>query len=245
MRHNRDLVTMNAELDYPTRDRVLEIAYEKGIAQFQFEILAEQAAFDRFKRVFDIFFSVIVMITLFTWLFPILALLVKISSKGPVFFVQKRIGFNGEIFNCFKFRTMYVTQKNLKYTPTSYEDPRITRLGRFLRKTNLDELPQFINVLLGDMSIVGPRPHAIAFHNKYSSFIKDIDRRHLVKPGITGLAQINGYRGDVNDPEENKTRTMKRIEYDLEYIKTWSFKSDLNIVNKTCLQMILNKTNGH
>lgn len=225
--------------------QLLEIAYEEGVEEFQLELFAENALASKAKRFFDVVFSLLVITFVFSWLYPIIALLVKLSSKGPVLFIQKRIGQNGVVFNCLKFRTMRNSTQNLRYTPTSYEDPRITSIGRFLRKTNLDELPQFINVFLGSMSIVGPRPHAIAFHNTYSTFIKGIDKRHMVKPGITGLAQVNGFRGDVEDHEENKKRTIKRIEFDIEYIKNWSFKSDLLIVNKTCLQMILNQTNGH
>lgn len=225
--------------------RVLEIAYEQGIEEFQFELLAERAYYSPYKRLFDICFSSFVLLAVFSWLFPLIALVIKLSSKGPVLFVQKRIGYNGRIFNCYKFRTMHVSENSLKYTPTSVKDPRITSIGKFLRGTNMDELPQFFNVLLGHMSIVGPRPHAIAFHNTYSTFIKNIDRRHLVRPGITGLAQVNGYRGDVGDIEENKVRTKKRIDYDIQYVKKWSIKSDLFIVHRTCLQMLLNKTNGH
>jgi putative colanic acid biosynthesis UDP-glucose lipid carrier transferase len=131
------------------------------------------------------------------------------------------------------------------YTPTSVSDQRITKLGHFLRKTNLDELPQFINVLKGEMSIVGPRPHALSFHRTYASYIDFIDKRLLVKPGITGLAQIKGYRGDVKDPEENKFRTKTRIYFDVTYIKKWSFRMDLWIIHTTFLQMVLSKTNGH
>lgn len=229
----------------PKPVKVLEIAYEEGVEQFHLELLAENTISSRAKRLFDVVFSAIVLVLVFSWLYPIIGLLIKLSSRGPVLFIQKRIGHNGRVFNCYKFRTMRASSNHLKYTPTSYEDPRITKIGKFLRKSNLDELPQFINVLRGSMSVVGPRPHAIAFHNTYSTFIKDIDRRHMVKPGITGLAQVNGLRGDVEDHEENKKRTFKRIEYDIKYIKTWSFKNDLNIVNKTCLQMIANKTNGH
>ena len=131
------------------------------------------------------------------------------------------------------------------YTPTSSEDNRITFMGRFLRKTNLDELPQFLNVLKGDMSVVGPRPHAVAFHHTYASFIDFINDRLLVKPGITGLAQIRGYRGDVKDFEENKFRTKKRITLDILYIKLWSFKTDIWIVYTTFMQMIFRQTNAH
>ena len=196
------------------------------------------------KKSLDFFFSLFLLVFVFSWLFPLIALIIKIDSNGPVFFIQNRIGLNGEIFRCFKFRTMVLDNGRYMYTPVSKGDTRITRVGAFLRKTNLDELPQFINVLLGDMSIVGPRPHAVAFHQTYSSFIEYIDTRHLVKPGITGLAQVKGYRGDVPNFEENKTRTVTRIKYDIYYIKMWSLKLDMFIVYKTILQMLGRKTNA-
>jgi putative colanic acid biosynthesis UDP-glucose lipid carrier transferase len=137
--------------------------------------------------------------------------------------------------------------ENVKYmyTPTTKGDTRITAIGAFLRKSNLDELPQFLNVLRGDMSVVGPRPHAVAFHHTYASFVEFIDDRLLVKPGITGLAQIRGYRGDVKDFDENKFRTRKRIIYDILYIKMWSFRTDLWIIYTTFRQMLIKQTNGH
>lgn len=197
------------------------------------------------KKLLDFFFSFFLLIFVFSWLFPLIALAIKIGSRGPVLFIQNRIGLNGEVFKCFKFRTMVVDDGRYMYTPVSKGDTRITKVGAFLRRSNLDELPQFINVLLGDMSIVGPRPHAVAFHQTYSSFIEYIDARHLVKPGITGLAQIKGYRGDVKDFEENKKRTVTRIKLDIQYIKMWSFMLDLDIINKTILQMFGRKTNAH
>lgn len=197
------------------------------------------------KKLLDFFFSFFLLIFVFSWLFPLLALIIKIDSRGPVFFIQNRIGLRGETFRCFKFRTMVVDDGRYMYTPISKGDARITKVGAFLRRSNLDELPQFINVLLGDMSIVGPRPHAVAFHQTYSSFIRYIDTRHLVKPGITGLAQVKGYRGDVENFEENKARTITRVKLDIQYIKMWSVKLDIGIIYKTVLQMFGRKTNGY
>ena len=216
---------------------------ENLISELEIKAFAVNTSFR--KRAFDIFFSFFVIFFIFSWLFPLIALLIKITSKGPVLFVQDRVGLNGNTFKCFKFRTMKVADVKYMYTPTDKSDSRITLIGQFLRKTNLDELPQFFNVLKGDMSIVGPRPHPIAFHNEYATYIDNIDLRHLVKPGITGLAQINGYRGDVLDKDENKKRTAKRIAYDLEYIQNWSFQLDLKIILTTVSQMISNQTNGH
>lgn len=196
------------------------------------------------KRTFDIIFTLLLMFFVFIWLIPLTALLIKISSKGPVFFIQDRIGLNGNIFKCYKFRTMKVSSVKYMYTPTDRRDPRVTSIGQFLRKSNLDELPQFFNVLKGEMSIVGPRPHAIAFHKTYATFIEYIDDRLLIKPGITGLAQIRGYRGDVKDFEENTYRTKKRIVFDILYIRQWSLKRDFWIVYTTFMQMLGRKTGG-
>lgn len=198
-----------------------------------------------FKRIFDIFFSLFIILFVFSWLFPIIALIIKLSSRGPILFIQDRVGLNGKLFRCYKFRTMKVANVKYMYTPTTSRDTRVTLFGKFLRKTNLDELPQFFNVLKGEMSLVGPRPHPIAFHKTYASFIENIDARLLVKPGITGMAQIRGYRGDVEDFEENKFRTKKRIAFDILYIKLWSFKTDMWIVYTTVVQMLGRKTNGH
>ncbi|MBS1640652.1 MAG: sugar transferase [Bacteroidetes bacterium] len=198
-----------------------------------------------FKRIFDIAFSLAIIVCVFSWLFPIIALLIKLNSRGSVLFIQDRVGLNEQLFKCYKFRTMRIADVKYMYTPTTSGDNRITTIGKFLRKTNLDELPQFLNVLKGDMSIVGPRPHAIAFHKTYASFIENIDVRLLVKPGITGMAQIRGYRGDVEDFEENKFRTRKRIAFDILYIKLWSFKTDLWIVYITVVQMLGMRTKGH
>lgn len=196
------------------------------------------------KRAFDVCFSFFVIVFVFSWMFPLIALLIKLTSKGPVLFIQERVGLNGKTFHCYKFRTMKSVPVTYMYTPTDRKDTRVTFIGKLLRKTNLDEAPQFLNVLKGDMSIVGPRPHAVAFHNIYASFINDIDRRLLIKPGITGLAQIKGYRGDVKNFEENKFRTKKRIAFDILYIKVWSFETDIWIVYTTFVQMLRRKAVG-
>ena len=190
------------------------------------------------KRAFDIYFSVLLFITVFIWLFPLLAIFIKLNSRGKVFFIQNRIGINGSIFSCYKFRTL--PQKAVAEEDKFLTGDNIpaTSVGKWLRRLNIDELPQFINVLKGEMSIVGPRPHAIAYHNKYAGYIPNINDRLLIKPGITGLAQIKGYRGDVADEELNKVRTNKRIAFDILYIEHWSFITDLKIVLITFLQMI-------
>ncbi|MEW6196928.1 MAG: undecaprenyl-phosphate glucose phosphotransferase [Bacteroidota bacterium] len=199
------------------------------------------------KRTFDIFFSILVMILILSWLIPLIAILIKLTSRGPVFFVQDRIGLKNEKFSCYKFRSMYYKQKNQEegFNPTLENDPRVTAIGKYLRKYNLDELPQFWNIIKGEMSIVGPRPHAVAFNQEYLECFDAIKLRHLVKPGLTGWAQIHGLRGDVPDPVENKKRTIKRIEYDIWYIESWDFFLDLRIIFLTVWQMIKRDTKAH
>ncbi|AZA48088.1 exopolysaccharide biosynthesis polyprenyl glycosylphosphotransferase [Chryseobacterium carnipullorum] len=186
------------------------------------------------KRVFDIAFSVIILVLLCSWLFPIIAAVIKATSKGPVFFVQKRYGFHEEVFSCLKFRTMVVNEESSTKT-TEENDSRITKIGKFLRKTSLDELPQFINVLKGEMSIVGPRPHMLAVDNYYKPKIGRYSLRSMVSPGITGLAQVSGLRGDYGDVE---VEMKKRILADTFYVRNWSFVLDLVIILKTVLLVI-------
>ncbi len=186
------------------------------------------------KRTFDIAFSAVILLLLCSWLFPIIAVLIKATSKGPVFFVQKRYGFHEEVFSCLKFRTMVVNDESATKT-TAENDSRITKIGKFLRKTSLDELPQFINVLKGEMSIVGPRPHMLAVDNYYKPKIGRYSLRSMVSPGITGLAQVSGLRGDYGDVE---VEMRKRILADAFYVRNWSFVLDLVIILKTVLLVI-------
>ena len=197
------------------------------------------------KRSFDILFSLLISVFVLSWLIPILAILIKADSKGPVLFIQERFGVKNKKFNCYKFRTMINEKNNYdRFFPVFNGDSRITRIGKFLRKTNLDEIPQFINVLKGDMSVVGPRPHAVSFDLKYEKIFEDIKMRYNVRPGITGWAQINGLRGDVQNEEENNQRTMERMKYDLWYIENWSFKLDFQIILITIWHMIKGDTKG-
>jgi putative colanic acid biosysnthesis UDP-glucose lipid carrier transferase len=197
------------------------------------------------KRMFDFLFSFFVLIFILSWLFPIVAILIKISSPGPVLFIQERFGVKNKKFKCFKFRTLKVSADSSdKFKPLTEDDSRITRIGGFLRRTNIDELLQFVNVLKGEMSVVGPRPHAITFDAEYEKIFEEIKMRYNVKPGITGWAQIHGFRGDVPDIEENKKRLRKRMEYDLWYIENWSFKLDIQIILMTVWQMISGESRG-
>lgn len=184
------------------------------------------------KRVFDIVFSLLVIVLIFPWLFPLLMLLIKLESKGPIFFFQKRTGYWNKPFYCIKFRTMKVNGK-CDQEQAVKEDFRITRIGSIFRKRNLDELPQFFNVLLGDMSVVGPRPHMLKHTEDYSKLIDKYMIRHEVKPGVTGWAQVSGWRG----PTEELFQMRKRVEYDVNYIENWNFWFDCKCIFLTIFNM--------
>jgi putative colanic acid biosynthesis UDP-glucose lipid carrier transferase len=185
------------------------------------------------KRIFDITVSVLVLVFIFSWLFPILFLLIKLDSKGPVFFVQKRVGFLGRSFPCLKFRTMHVNAEADTRQATE-TDPRITRMGSFLRNSNLDELPQFLNVLVGHMSIVGPRPHMYNDCINFSRVVDSYKFRNLMKPGITGLAQVKGFRG----PALNFELIFRRFQWDAFYVRNAGFWLDMRIVHRTAMQTL-------
>lgn len=185
------------------------------------------------KRAFDIAFSLLVLI-LTAPLFGLVALLTRITSPGPIFFVQERVGLNGQMFRMYKFRTMHVSAKSSSDTVwTSANDPRRTPLGTFLRRTSIDELPQFANVLKGDMSVVGPRPERPYFVDQFLAEVHRYNHRHSLKVGITGWAQVRGWRGD--------TSIEKRVEHDLYYLQNWSIGFDLRIVAMTVLSALTNK----
>ena len=184
-----------------------------------------------FKRLFDIMFSIFVIILVLSWLIPLLALLIKIESKGPIFFRQGRPGLEEKEFFCYKFRSMKLNKTTEK--EASKNDPRVTRIGKFMRKTSIDELPQFLNVLVGQMSVVGPRPHLWSQNKAYGSKIKKYMVRHYVKPGITGLAQVRGFRGEIETDED----MINRIKYDVFYIENWSLLLDLKIIAQTVINI--------
>lgn len=196
-----------------------------------------------FKRTFDILFSLFFLIFIFSWAFPIIAIAVKLNSKGPVFFKQYRWGINNKRIVCYKFRTMYVEDRKNKidFEQVIKNDPRVTSVGRFLRRTSFDEFPQFIHVLLGSMSIVGPRPHAIKQNIESRDVVKNYMLRHLVKPGITGWAQVNGSRGEIKDTSD----MQKRINFDLWYIENWNLWLDIQIILQTTINLIKGDENAY
>ena len=177
------------------------------------------------KRSFDIILSLIIIVGVLSWLTPILGFIIKFESKGPVFFKQKRNGLDYKEFYCYKFRSMMPNPEANLYQIRK-GDPRVTKIGKFIRKTSIDELPQFINVLKGEMSVVGPRPHMVSHTHMYAEKIDKFMVRHFVKPGITGLAQVSGYRGEVEDDNF----ITNRVKYDIFYLENWSLLLDLKII---------------
>lgn len=184
------------------------------------------------KRAFDILFSLCALLVLMLTVFPVIGIAIKISSKGPILFKQQRPGKKNKLFWCYKFRTMRVNNDTEKQATKG--DDRITKVGAFLRKTSLDELPQFFNVLKGDMSVVGPRPNLVTHLQKYPAHIKEYALRHWVTPGITGFAQVSGYRGETRE----LIQMQKRVDYDLQYIENWSLRFDLEIIGRTILNLM-------
>lgn len=192
------------------------------------------------KRFFDILFSSLVIIFLLSWLYPIIAILIKLQSKGPVLFKQLRSGRDNKTFTCLKFRTMCVNADSDSVQATK-DDKRVTALGAFMRKTSIDELPQFFNVLMGNMSVVGPRPHMLTHTEKYSAIITEFMVRHFTKPGITGWAQVNGHRGETKVPVQMK----RRVEHDIWYLGNWSAILDVKIVFLTVFNVFKGESNAY
>jgi putative colanic acid biosynthesis UDP-glucose lipid carrier transferase len=192
------------------------------------------------KRIFDIVFSLLIIVFVFSWLFPILAILIKLESRGPVFFTQMRSGRDNHAFKCYKFRSMRCDKKS-EHVQATLGDPRITKIGIFLRKTSLDELPQFFNVLIGNMSTVGPRPHMLSHTEQYSQLIDQFMVRHFMKPGITGWAQINGLRGETKTTEA----MLERVEADVWYLENWTFLLDVKIILLTIWKSITGDKNAY
>ncbi|HEX9150895.1 MAG TPA: exopolysaccharide biosynthesis polyprenyl glycosylphosphotransferase, partial [Flavobacterium sp.] len=199
----KDIFSKNLKIDYYEFFPVLSLK----------KTMLHEPVTKVFKRFFDIVFSLIIIVFLLSWLIPLLAILIKLESRGPVFFKQGRPGIDENEFFCYKLRSMKINK--ITETEASKNDPRVTRVGKFMRKTSIDEMPQFINVLFGDMSVVGPRPHLWAQNKTYGNKVKKYMVRHYVKPGITGLAQVKGFRGEI----ETEGDMINRIKFDVFYIE--------------------------
>ena len=221
-----------------------EAGFFLTVAKKKIETSAELCNNSVLKRTMDLLISLLVFLFIFSWLFPLIAFLIKLTSKGPVFYVQHRKGLQGDIINVYKFRTMVVDAPMLdasgKFLQALKNDTRITPIGKILRKTSLDELPQFLNVLEGNMSIIGPRPHVEHLDNHYDESIPNYDMRTLVKPGITGLAQAKGFRGVTHGPNDMENR----VQMDLLYIKKWSIALDIKIFFMTIYSIVAGDENA-
>lgn len=220
---SKDILSRNLILDYYGYIPIISLR----------NIPLDQPTNKIIKRIFDILFSIFIILGLLSWLMPLLAVLIKIESKGPVFFKQKRNGLNYEEFYCYKFRSMRLNPL-ADLEQVQKNDPRVTKIGAFIRRTSIDELPQFFNVFLGNMSVVGPRPHMVSHTEMYAKSVDKFMVRHFIKPGITGLAQTNGFRGEV----ENDRDIRNRVKYDIFYLENWSLLLDLKIVILTVLNAI-------
>jgi len=231
-----DLPSYGVPLAPRTLERVGEFSlvrmHEAPLDQWQSRML---------KRTFDIGFSLVVLVTVFPILFAISALLIKLTSRGSIFFKQARTGEDGHTFTCYKFRTMQNDHSTAHTLQATKDDPRLTFAGRILRHTSMDELPQFWNVLKGDMSVVGPRPHMLKHTEDYRNVIAQYMVRHFVKPGVTGWAQVNGLRGATTTSDA----MQRRIEHDLYYIENWSFFLDLTIIGRTIVFLLRGDQNAY
>lgn len=209
----------------PLYAELKKFANIKDTATFRIHLPLESFSKRIIKRSGDIFLSSLLIVGLLSWLIPIMALMIRLDSRGPVFFLQKRNKRGGKTFTCIKFRTM-IENEDADLLQATADDERITKLGRFLRHHYLDELPQFFNVLVGDMSFIGPRPHMVSDNNKYEELIEFYDYRHKVKPGITGLSQAMGYVGETR----NIQAMRDRVQLDIFYVRHWSLRLDLKIL---------------
>lgn len=193
-----------------------------------------------FKRLFDIVFSLFVIVFILSWLYPIIAMIIKIESKGPVIFKQKRNGLFYKEFDCYKFRSMVVNSQ-ADTQQVVRNDKRITKFGKFLRQSSLDEMPQFFNVLIGNMSVCGPRPHMLKLTKEYEQQVHRYRLRHFIKPGITGMAQTHGYRGEIISQED----IINRVKYDIFYIENWTLLLDVKIIYLTIKNALKGEKNAY
>lgn len=224
-----------------TKASKVEVAFYENTPVLMFRTEPLEFASNRLlKKIFDVCFSSLVILLIFPWLFPIITIIIKLESPGPVFFKQKRSGRDNRSFVCLKFRSMYVN--GLAHNKQAEKgDSRITKFGAFIRKTSIDELPQFLNVFWGDMSVVGPRPHMVNLAKEYSDLINNYLVRQYAKPGITGWAQVNGYRGETKVLSDMENR----VEYDIWYIENWSFLLDIKIIVKTVINIFKGEENAY
>lgn len=229
-----NLIRVRLILDYAKWEtKPLEVVHYHSIPVINIPVTPlDEPANKMAKRMFDVVFSLLVVVLVLSWLFPILALLIKLTSKGPVIFKQKRSGLDNRQFDCWKFRSMRVNE-TADLVQATRDDPRITSLGKFMRKTSLDELPQFFNVLSGEMSVVGPRPHMLKHTEEYANRVGRFMQRHAIRPGVTGLAQVKGYRGEITHFEH----LANRVKYDRFYVENWSLALDLKIILQTVMVM--------
>lgn len=224
-----------------TKASKVEVAFYENTPVLMFRPEPLEFASNRLlKKAFDVCFSSLVILLVFPWLFPIIMLIIKLESPGPVFFKQERSGRDNRSFMCIKFRSMYVNGMAHK-KQAEKGDSRITKFGAFIRKTSIDELPQFFNVFLGDMSVVGPRPHMVNLAKEYSDLINNYLVRQYAKPGITGWAQVNGFRGETKVLSDMENR----VEYDIWYIENWSFLLDIKIIVKTIINIFKGEENAY
>ncbi|MFC4873119.1 sugar transferase [Negadavirga shengliensis] len=207
----------------------------KNVDQFQPKDLSGDFSKRLLKRLFDLLFSLVTVVFFLSWMFPVLAIMIKLDSKGPVFFRQLRHGRGNRHFYCYKFRTMVINDE-ADIKQATQDDSRVTRIGKFLRRTSMDELPQVFNVIIGNMSIVGPRPHAVPMNIEFAKEIDNFMVRHAVKPGITGLAQSKGYRGEI----KNFFDIYSRFKLDCFYVRNWCLLLDIKIVIETANSLIYN-----
>jgi exopolysaccharide biosynthesis polyprenyl glycosylphosphotransferase len=227
------LISVKIIVDPPSSGSIL-LGEDERTPGLEIPVLAlDEPRSQLIKRVFDLAGSLLVLLLVLWWLIPLLALLIKLDSRGPVFYLQPRNGRNNKPFKCIKLRSM-VAQGNSDFVQATRDDSRITRVGKFLRKSSLDEFPQFFNVLKGDMSLIGPRPHPIKLNEQFMPLIANLMSRHYVKPGITGLAQCMGYRGETKDLGDMENR----IRLDRYYIENWSIWLDFKIVILTVVSLI-------
>lgn len=242
---------------YPTRVRIIPNYSDSMFGNYDASMFAKfpmlsireerinELHWRMIKRIFDFSFSLFVLMSFFSWVFPLIALFIKLDSKGPIFYKQKRWGRDKSMFDVYKFRTMKHGSNDLdsdgKFKQAVKNDSRVTNIGKFLRKSNIDELPQFLNVLKGEMSLVGPRPHPTQLNIEFMDRIPFYLYRNKVKPGITGWAQINGYRGHTKSEE----LMVKRVEHDIWYVENWSFGFDLQIILLSVWLMIKGDENAY